>query len=930
MLRKWFPFAPRNRRSRRRVVAVPKGRRPNAARPALETLEQRELPSCTSSVISRVLTVQCDNTSQNTVTADVQTNDLGTFTTINGQPFNFSTHDSIQIIGGSAGLTTQILANGKPLSLFGHHDRDDVRVGTTNNIGGGLGSLGRIQAPLDLENPPFHNGVIIDDSGDRNASHIGIINVVTIAGFQFEQVTGFGAAAAINAKVADTNALHIYTGPGGAPVNVLATAAFHDTAVDSGRTSLSCRAANTLVSVGHNGSVQGIQGAFEARGYGSIVVDDSADSGNRSVRATFNPLTNVGTAILGLAPAVIAWSLPSGMIRTGTGTVTVAVEVVPRGGITIEGHSANTTVNVGWNNSLILIEGPLTITNPPSFTHVNINDSADTGNHSNVTLTATSLTGLTDPSSGTPPINFGADDLADLTINGGSGTNIYNIVTTQNSGVPFGNLTTLNTGSGADTVNVQGASGAGLRITSQAFMTNVNLGINTLSGIHSPVTIVNGSLFNVTVNDSADNVSHSNIQLANSSLTGLAPAPINFVNNGNRLTINGGGGTNAYTFTASQPSFSVGGTTVNTGAGTDTVYVQSAPGTDPLTVNAGSGSNLVQIGSPANSLDTDQNAMTIHGSGSPLQVVLNDHGNANPATWSIAGGYVGRTGTGGAGAFLSGVTQLTALGGSGGNTFDLSHGVATAMTVVINGGGGSNTLLGSNAANSWQVTGPNMGILSGSSYGSLIGFNQIGSLTAGSGGDTFRFSDQATLSGNLTGSGNTTLDYTLYSTSVIVNLQTGFATGVGGSVTGMLNAIGGIGAPGTPGLYNLLIGNGGNMLWGGIGRRNILVAGGSASTLIGGDSDDLLIGGTTIYDTDPALASWLQIAAYWAGTDDYFTRVGNLTTGSGVPLLDATTVTGNNGGNTFLGNGALALIYSDGIDSISNFDPNSQTVAITP
>jgi hypothetical protein len=49
-----------------------------------------------------------------------------------------------------------------------------------------------------------------------------------------------------------------------------------------------------------------------------------------------------------------------------------------------------------------------------------------------------------------------------------------------------------------------------------------------------------------------------------------------------------------------------------------------------------------------------------------------------------------------------------------------------------------------------------------------------------------------------------------------------------------------------------------------------------------------------------------------------------------VPRLDATAVTGNGGGNYLGGSGALALLFSDGSDSISGFDPNSQVVAITP
>jgi hypothetical protein len=190
-------------------------------------------------------------------------------------------------------------------------------------------------------------------------------------------------------------------------------------------------------------------------------------------------------------------------------------------------------------------------------------------------------------------------------------------------------------------------------------------------------------------------------------------------------------------------------------------------------------------------------------------------------------------------------------------------------------------------------------------------------LVGGSGGDTFRFADGASLTGNIAGAGGATLDYSAFTTSVVVNLQTGLATGVGGSVSGILNVLGGSGTPAGPGVYNLLIGTGGNTLTGGTGRRNILVAGGSASTLIAGDGEDLLIAGFTSYDSDPALANWLQVAAYWAGSDDYFTRASNLASGTGVPLLDASVVTGNGGGNVLNGSGTLALLFSDGLDTIS-------------
>jgi hypothetical protein len=260
------------------------------------------------------------------------------------------------------------------------------------------------------------------------------------------------------------------------------------------------------------------------------------------------------------------------------------------------------------------------------------------------------------------------------------------------------------------------------------------------------------------------------------------------------------------------------------------------------------------------------------------------------------------------------------------------QGTVAGTAVSLNGGGGGNRLLGSGAANLWAIAGPDAGSLSGAAYPGPVSFSRVGSLTAGSGGDTFQFADGATLSGSLTGGGADTLDDSAYSTSVVVDLQTGQATGVGGAVSGIGTVYGGTGN-GALGAYNLLIGSatGGNTLNGGFGRRNILVAGGGPSTLNAGDQEDLLIGGTTVYDTEAGLTSWLQIASYWAGTDPYATRVANLTTpGSGVPLLDASTVTGNGGGNALNGTGALALLYTDGADALSGFDPGSQAVPIAP
>ncbi|MHC4562196.1 MAG: calcium-binding protein, partial [Planctomycetota bacterium] len=82
---------------------------------------------------------------------------------------------------------------------------------------------------------------------------------------------------------------------------------------------------------------------------------------------------------------------------------------------------------------------------------------------------------------------------------------------------------------------------------------------------------------------------------------------------------------------------------------------------------------------------------------------------------------------------------------------------------------------------------------------------------------------------------------------------------------------------GAEGDDRLIGGNGRNVLIGGIGRDKI----------IGGDSDDILIGGWTTHDVvDDALTAdfdvpLLAILDEWTSTNDYATRVANLTNGGG-------------------------------------------------
>jgi hypothetical protein len=480
-----------------------------------------------------------------------------------------------------------------------------------------------------------------------------------------------------------------------------------------------------------------------------------------------------------------------------------------------------------------------------------------------------------------------------------------------------------------------------LTLVGNSNATTVNVGkANKLDGILAPLTIANPSFSTaLTINDQGTAAARTYTITPTTvawggptvSFTGLSSLTVNGSAGGDTFnlaagtpvaTLNGGGGNNTLVGPSAPTSYNITGSNAGNlsgGASASFSNVQNltgGSGNDAFLFadGAGVGGNISDIGGAANALDYSAYS-------TPVTV------NLAASTATGVGGTVGNI--------------LTLRGGAGDDSLT---GNAASRTIFVAGPGndtitglGTDNFLYSADANgtadtTWSVTAQNSGTLAFA--GATTTFSGVQNLyAAGSGSATFAFADGAGVDGNIQGSGGTnTLDYRAYSTSVIVDLQTGFATGVGGSVSGITVVFGGTGN-GALGAYNLLIGGpaGGNTLNGGLGRRNLLVAGGGASQLNAGDQEDLLIGGfTNTYDTEAGLVSWMQIAAYWAGTDDYATRVSNLTSGSGVPLLDATTVTGNGGGNTLVGNGALALIFTDGLDGISGLDPASQQVAIAP
>ena len=125
------------------------------------------------------------------------------------------------------------------------------------------------------------------------------------------------------------------------------------------------------------------------------------------------------------------------------------------GTLTLLGHSNNTTVNLGNAGSVQDINGNLTIANPPWYTTVNVDDSNDPTGQT-VTLSNATIGGqVYGEISGLAPANifYKLQDTASVTINGGTGGNVFQIEDVGTS--VFTNVpVTINGGSGSNIFRV--------------------------------------------------------------------------------------------------------------------------------------------------------------------------------------------------------------------------------------------------------------------------------------------------------------------------------------------------------------------------------------------------------------------------------------------------------------------------------------------
>lgn len=248
---------------------------------------------------------------------------------------------------------------------------------------------------------------------------------------------------------------------------------------------------------------------------------------------------------------------------------------------------------------------------------------------------------------------------------------------------------------------------------------------------------------------------------------------------------------------------------------------------------------------------------------------------------------------------IAALHALTVDAGAGPDTIRLAGFLPASPAITVLGGADADVLVGPDFGSTWYVTGMDAGSLPG------VTFQAVESLRGGALSDSFIFSDSAGVSGSIDGGGGiNTLNYSAYTTPVVVALSEQRATGVkgqaAGSVRNIRNVIGGS-------ANDLLVGDEhANTLDGGTGR-DLLIGRAGADDLQGGSDDDILIPGTTAYDAD--LKALAAILAEWASARDYATRVANLRGEGTGPRLNGSYVLRSDGPNrTVFDDGAADVL----------------------
>jgi hypothetical protein len=800
------------------------------------------------------------------------------------------------------------------------------------------GTLSGISSPLTL-NGSGATTLSLDDSGDA-IGRVGQLNATTVTGLGAAAAvnfTGLSDLTALNLALGSggntftVNAtpapLTLSTGAGNDTVNVNADTA--PTAINGqgGSDTINVRAAsalttintgtgsNTTVNLGSaapnsGGSLGNLSGEVVVHGSGAdtLTLDDTGDPAARSATIASDTISG-----LGMAGGVVYDGLAALKVSLGSGSNTVAVatngnqtattlnggagndqfNVTSTGALnTINADGGTNTVNVGSlapaaGGTLTALQGEL-IVNGHAPDTLNVDDTGDTTARS-ATIGSDQITGL-----GMSQGGIVYEGIGTLNVSLGSGGNTV-LVSDAGSNA----TTTLNAGSGNDTVtlandsspnviNAQGGSDTiNVRTTGGTTTVNTGSGTNTVNvgslapaaggvvnGIQGGLTVNGNAADTLNVDDTGDGTAQS-VAISSNQITGLGMGQVGILfEQLGTLNVSLGSGGNAVGI-ADAGNSTV--TTVNTGAGDDTItlandsspnVINTQSGTDqvdilttggPTNVNTGAGADTINIGNATGAI---QGAVTIVGNGADT-LHVSDTADAQPAAGTLTPTTLTGLGMTPAGITYSGLANLNIALGSGGNTLTINDIDPATHTTADGGTSANDTVVANFAADfdgrldltsfehgSVTVTGNFNGTLNDTAPGHLELVNVGGSLTAPAAltaGDI----NHMTVGGDL--AGNVNVAGTLANANVGGNVsgnvnETGTINQftVGGSVTATATITASNAVPDDANLYSLQVG--GDM------AGKITVSGTLANATIGGDvsgsvtesgtTDQLQIGGS--------------------------------------------------------------------------------------
>ncbi len=255
----------------------------------------------------------------------------------------------------------------------------------------------------------------------------------------------------------------------------------------------------------------------------------------------------------------------------------------------------------------------------------------------------------------------------------------------------------INTGGGADDIRVEKtALGRPVTLNGQSGTDSVLIGLpgSGVQQIQGTVTVTNAASYTDLHISDVGNAAPRPATLGATSLIGLAPASINWVENGVRLLdIQAGSGADTFRVVDTPLHGGFQHVTLNTGVGAGGDHVQVERTTGPLFIKGNSGNDTVHVGDPwaGGSVQQIQGTVQVSNLSGHTALTVTDTISNVPRTVSLNSSTL----VGLAPAVIQWLTgdllSLTVNGGTGADTYTVFNTPAGA-SVTLNTGGGADTV----------------------------------------------------------------------------------------------------------------------------------------------------------------------------------------------------------------------------------------------